>query len=372
MSIRGVFVNAFIAVLFLNSCQNAPERLVVASPTVEPTATATELPTPTALPPTETATTPPKLTPTAKPEHIPTITSVTFSSKTNFGQMTVYQDIFFKDSKGDFYYVDYEVISSSSENVKVGGGYEKFVSSTQKKAGLVTVTYDCGGGNYDVTLAARIVDQADNESEPYSYTIVCGLGAKAVTGFPDLFDDNRNGWNLVIGFTIQDGKLQYRNLFTFIKGRAFWTSCEACKVDSDHNTVSVDASWSNAVVGALGFLVDNEGCTPDGLVFVIAPTGVYSIQQSVREASGEWKYWRPFIDWTKSSLIRKAQNMTNVISAVYEFGDELNVTFSINGTRVTRVRVFGYNGSKECLPGVFSDSEIDANFDNFSISAPNP
>ena len=35
--------------------------------------------------------------------------------------------------------------------------------------------------------------------------------------------------------------------------------------------------------------------------------------------------------------------------------------------------VFGYNGSKECRPGVFvGSSEIEANFDNFSITPPNP
>ena len=369
MSIRGVFVSCFILVLFLQACQNTPETLVAGSSTVEPTSKATELATPTALPPTETATMPPEPTLTVEAKHIPVITSVNLRSKTSQGEMTVYQDIKFTDSEGDVHHVDYEVMSSSVENVSVKGGKIILKASTQKTGGLVTGTFNCGDGNYDATLAAILSDRAGNKSEPYQYTIVCNLGAKAVAGFPDLFDDNRNGWDLDNEVTIQDGRLQFRNI---PKGKARWKWCKACKVDSDHNTVSVEAAWSTIANRSLGLLVDNDVCTPDGLVFVISHYGNYSILQSVRDASGTWKYWRPFIAWTKSDLIRKAQNMTNVISAVYEFGDELHVTFFINGTRVTRVKVFGYNGFKECRPGVFSDSEIDANFDNFSITPPNP
>ena len=136
--------------------------------------------------------------------------------------------------------------------------------------------------------------------------------------------------------------------------------------------MSVEATWLNTPNASLGLLIDDDTCTPDGLVFIITPVGYYRILQAVRDSSGQWSHWRPFVEWTKSGLIHKASNATNVMSITYEFGDELHVTFSLNGTRVTRVRVYGYNGSKECRPGVYADGGLDANFDNFSISNSNP
>ena len=132
--------------------------------------------------------------------------------------------------------------------------------------------------------------------------------------------------------------------------------------------VSVDASWSNRPNASLGLLVDDGTCNPDGLVFLIGPHGYYSIIQAVRDEDGEWRHWRPFMDWVKSSLIRSGQDSVNEISAEYEFTDELRVSFYINGTYVTRVRVFGYNGSDECKPGLYADGGLEANFDNFDIS----
>jgi hypothetical protein len=186
-------------------------------------------------------------------------------------------------------------------------------------------------------------------------------------GFPDPFDDNRNGWNVSDNYYIQDGALHFRGTTT---GKSHRMYCKNCVVTPEQSSVSVEASWSNIANKSLGLLVDSNTCTPDGLIFIIGPHGYYRVSQAVRDASGEWSHWRPFIDWTKSSKIRTAQDQPNLLTAEYEFGDEgLHVTFYINGSYVTRVEVFGYNGTKQCRPGLYSDSNLEANFDNFSIPA---
>ena len=215
----------------------------------------------------------------------------------------------------------------------------------------------------------RLYDKAGNKSVPYEYTIGCNQEAALESSFPDPFDDNRNGWGLDDEVSIKDGILRFRNI---PENLSRWVWCDTCSVTPDQNTVSVEASWSNTENASLGLLIDDDTCSPDGLVFIIGPFGYYSILQAVRDEAGEWRHWRPFVDWTKSSLVRKAQNATNVISVFYEFGDELHVTFSLNGSRVTRVRVYGYNGSKECRPGLYASSGLEANFDNFSIFNSNP
>jgi hypothetical protein len=138
-------------------------------------------------------------------------------------------------------------------------------------------------------------------------------------------------------------------------------------VTPEQDSLSVEGSWANSADSSLGLLIDDKVCTPDGLAFLIGPHGYYTIIQAVRDDAGNWSHWRPFIDWTKSEKIRKAQNQPNLISAVYEFGDNLHVTLSVNGTYIIRVEVFGYNGAKECRPGLFGDAGLDSNFDNFSI-----
>jgi hypothetical protein len=369
--INQIFI--LIMVFILTAC--APAQ-VLSKPTLQPTptteSTATPIPTsitaPTPTKPVETAT---PLSPTVLPtesSHAPVIKSVDMHQVESDGNMTVYQDILFEDAKGDVYYVDYEIISSTAETKWVVDGPVNAPAQEQQSGAKVTGTLDCESNSYEVNLSMRLYDKAGNKSFPYKYKVMCGAGVVPV-GFPDPFDDNRNGWWVDDEISISDGKLLFRNI---PEGLSQWVWCVECRVNSDQNTASVEASWSNTPNASLGLLIDDSTCTPDGLVFVIGPFGYYSILQSVRDASGEWSHWRDFISWTKSSLIRKAQNATNVISASYEFGDELHVTFYLNGSRVTRVRVYGYNGSKECRPGLFADSGLEANFDNFTISSAKP
>jgi hypothetical protein len=297
--------------------------------------------------------------------HVPMIKSVELRPKTYDDEMTVMQDINFEDAGGDAYLADYTILSSTNEDISVEDGQVKVKPEDQKKGAMFSGKWDCGKQNYDVELSLVLGDAKGNKSEPYKYTIVCGLGGNLVK-FPDAFDDNRNGWKVDDTFFFQEGIAVFRNV---PQGKSKWRTCTECEVTPENNSVSVEASWSNLVNKSLGILIDDNTCTPDGLVFAISHFGYYTIIQSVRDESGEWSHWRPFIDWTKSTAILKPQNTPNVISAVYEFGDELHVSLFVNGTRVTRVKVFGYNGEKVCKPGLFSSSMIESNFDNFSIPA---
>jgi hypothetical protein len=368
MFTRKFFVCIVVLALCTLSCQGVSVVKATLIPTAELASIPTDTPAPTATRPSEIPTAVPQDRSTSADDHTPVISSVDLRSETSGGKMTVYQDIFFKDANADVYFVDYELISATAANLSITDGAVKTPAQEQRSGGKLTGVWNCGSNSYEASLTVRLNDKAGNKSTPYEYTIVCGQG-EVQAGFPDLFDDNRNGWELDDQISIQDGLLQFRDI---PETRSRWTYCDACSVTPDQNTVSVEASWSNTQNASLGLLIDDDTCTPDGLVFIITPVGYYRILQAVRDASGKWSHWRPFVEWTKSSLIHRAQNAKNVMSIVYDFGDELHVTFSLNGSRVTRVRVFGYNGSKECRPGLFADGGLEANFDIFSISNSNP
>jgi hypothetical protein len=368
MSTRVLLASLVVLALPALACAGFRIVLTNPTPTAEPVPTSTAEPLPTAIMPTEQAAAIQLATPTTGINHVPVIKSVDLRPVTTNGNMTVYQDISFEDAMGDVYFADYTLVSTTADKVTVEDGAVKIPADQQKSGAKFTSTWGCGDSSYEVTLDIILADKAGNKSDPYRYTIVCGLGAVA-TGFPDPFDDNRNGWELDDVTSIKGGVLQFRKIQAT---EADWLVCAACTVTPKENFVSVEGWWSNTVDSSLGLLIDYDTCTPDGLVFMIGPTGYYAIFQSVRDASGKWSYWRPLIDWAKSSLIRKAQNAKNLIAVSYEFGDELHVTFYLNGSRVTGAKVYGYNGSKECRPGLYASGGLDANFDNFSISPPSP
>jgi len=83
--------------------------------------------------------------------------------------------------------------------------------------------------NYEVKLSVIVADEQGNESEAYEYTVVCGLG-NVQAGFPDLFDDNRNGWDVSGKFSIQNGQLQFRDSPS---DAAYWVYCNGCIVTPD-------------------------------------------------------------------------------------------------------------------------------------------
>jgi hypothetical protein len=332
--------------------------------------TATEAPVPTDTPPPPEATPTEEASPTPEPVEVqnspPVIDSVDLEEVDENGGMTVYMHTNFHDEDGDVTSVDYIVVSASTDVNTEAGSVES--SPEQQKAGdTVTGTWRCDSENYEVTLFVVLRDQAGNRTKSDEFTIVCGFGVIAGGEFPDPFDDNRNGWNVNNYFRIEGGKMKARNI---AEDESRWTYCETCQVSPENNKASVEGSWENKPNDSLGLLIDNGTCNPDGLVFVIGPHGYYAIIQAVRDDNGEWSHWRNYVDWVKSSLIRPAQNTPNEISAVYDFGDELRVSFFINGSYVMRVRVVGYTGSGECVPGLFAGGGLDANFDNFDITTP--
>jgi len=356
-------VSTFACTLF-----SRPEPTPTPMPAV---VTEAPLPTPvltdTAQPPTATPTkeAPATPTPTTQQSVAPVIDSVDLEEQSSGGDMTVYQIIHFHDADGDVNYVDYEIVSATVDDVSVSGGSVDVPPGNQKRGHSVTGTWDCGSGSYEVTLQAILRDKAGNQSEPVEYTIICGRGAITGGVFPDTFDDNGNGWGLDNYFSIEGGVMKARNIPT---DQSRWLWCDACQVTADRSHVSLDGSWADRRDASLGLLIDSGSCNPDGLVFLIGPHGYYSIFQAVRDDDGEWRHWRPYVDWVRSSLIRTGQNTANEISADYEFTDELRVSLYINGTYVTRVRVYGYNGSEACMPGLYVDGGLEADFDNFNIS----
>ena len=369
MSTKKVVVCIAILALCTLSCQAILAVQATLTPTVELAPIPTDTSALTATRVSKTATSITLVTPPPASFHTPVIKSVGLRPETSGGKMTVFQDIFFKDTNADVYYVDYELKSATTGDLSIKDGEVKTPTQEQRNGGKFTGIWNCGSERYEATLTVRLYDKAGNKSAPYEYTITCNQNATVESSFPDPFDDNRNGWELDEEISIKDGILRFRNI---PEALSRWIWCDACSVTPDQNTVSVEAFWSNTQNSSLGLLIDDDTCAPDGLVFIIGPSGYYSILQAVRDESGKWKHWRPFVDWTKSSLIHKAQNAKNVISALYEFGDELHVTFSLNGSHVTRVRVYGYNGTKECRPGLYAGGRLEANFDNFSITKPNP
>jgi hypothetical protein len=338
------------------------------TPTAEVLPTSTEAAPPTATRSIEAATAVPAAQPTIESEHTPVISSVELRPEASGSDMIVYQDISFSDAKGDVNFANYKLVSATTENLSIQDGSVDIPAEEQRNGAKLTATWNCGSNSYEATLSVSLSDKAGNKSEPYEYTIVCGAG-KVEAGFPDQFDDNRNGWGLGDAVSIKDGLLQFRNI---PEDKIYRVWCDACRVTPEQNAVSVESTWENSPVASLGLMIDDDTCTPNYLVFLISTNGYYSIQQSVRDEAGNWSHWRPYIDWTKSSLIRRSQNIKNTITTTYAFGDELTVTFFLNGTSVTRVRVYGYNGSKECRPGLVADGGLKADFDNFSISNSSP
>jgi hypothetical protein len=359
---------AWITVLVLASLACQATSTIVNPTEPEPTSTPIPPPTNTAVVVEPTATQPPPPTESPTPDRgsAPVIRSVDLRTETSGNEMTVYQDISFQDADGDANKLNYDLLSATTEGLVVEDGAINVSPQEQKIRARITGTWNCGDGNYEARLRITLVDKKGNQSEASEYTIVCGLG-DVQGGFPDPFDDNRNTWGVSENIFIQDGALRFRKS---LENTSDWIYCNNCIVTPDQNSVSVEASWSNTENRALGLLIDHKMCTPDGLIFVIGPIGYYSILQAVRDEAGEWRHWRTFIDWTKSSKIRKAPDQVNLLSAEYEFdGEALHVKFYLNGTYITRVEVFGYNGAMQCRPGLFSDSGLESNFDNFSIPA---
>jgi uncharacterized cupin superfamily protein len=104
----------------------------------------------------------------------PVITSVNLREdwSSPSGNLIVLQDIYFYDEDGDTYGIDYEIISDPSGGTVVDGSIG--ASSEQQKAGtVVTGSWQCGGGQYDVVMQVTLLDYAGNVSNSVTYTMNC-------------------------------------------------------------------------------------------------------------------------------------------------------------------------------------------------------
>jgi len=178
---------------------------------------------------------------------------------------------------------------------------------------------------------------------------------------PDTFDDNRNMWILNEYTEIADGLFKYRKS----PESGSWTWCKSCEVTSENNDVSVEGKNISPGLSIYGLILDNGTCSSDPIAFIINSQGAYAVLQGVFDDSGDFSYWRPFIDVTASTNIIKGQNAVNKLSATYEFADEVRMTVFVNDTQLTRFKAFESSGAESCVAGLYVLTDID--FDNFSI-----
>jgi hypothetical protein len=182
-------------------------------------------------------------------------------------------------------------------------------------------------------------------------------------GFPDTFDDNRNGWALTDEINIEAGKLQFIDI---PENEAMWTTCDACLVTADQNHAEVEGTGASNEDYAFGLILDYGECSNGAIALLVYSEGSYAIMQAVLEESGDFRHWRPLKDWSKATEIKTGQYTTNSLSADYAFSDDLWITVYINDTYKTRFKTFGYNGSEQCLAGAYGESG-DIDIDNFNI-----
>jgi len=182
-------------------------------------------------------------------------------------------------------------------------------------------------------------------------------------GFPDTFDDNRNGWALTDEINIEAGKLQFTDI---PENASIWTMCEACLVTTDQNHAQIEGTGASNDVFVFGLILDGGDCSNEAIVLLASSEGVYAILQAVREESGDFRHWRTLKKPSEATEIKTGQYTTNSLSADYEFSDDLWITVYINDIYKTRFKTFGYNGSEQCLAGAYGEGG-DFDIDNFNI-----
>lgn len=107
----------------------------------------------------------------------PIFESITQREKNSGGQLIINEDIYFSDTDGDAYLIQYELVSISPDlsGIHVQNDSIEASSEQQKNGASKTITWECGSTNktYTVTLQAQIVDQAGNQSDPFNVIFKC-------------------------------------------------------------------------------------------------------------------------------------------------------------------------------------------------------
>ena len=116
----------FVCVVVLAICTLSCQAIIAVQATPTPAAELAPIPTDTQAP-TATRLSEPtnavaQVTPSVEIDHTPVIQSVELRSETSAGKMTVYQDIFYKDTNADVYFADYEIKSATTGNLSIKDG----------------------------------------------------------------------------------------------------------------------------------------------------------------------------------------------------------------------------------------------------------
>lgn len=153
------------------------EVVLRATETPKPSMTPTPSPSPTQLPSaTPTVTTRPTQRPTATPVPIspdaPEVTRIAIFNDPN-DPTVIIQRIFLSDPNGDATLIDYEIVSAGQDGLQTGDA-SLSPSNLQLNPQSNDGYWNCGSGQYAVTLRVVIRDAAGNVSQPYTYTLLCG------------------------------------------------------------------------------------------------------------------------------------------------------------------------------------------------------
>jgi len=156
-------------------------QVLLATKTFTPTASDT--PALTALSPTVTSSplrTPtytPSTTNTSCPTPIvsrgPQLVDVIHRETNQQGNLIIHKDIHFIDPDGDAKIVTYTVLHSDIENYYVEDDPITATAEQQKQGTFVTATWKCGSQSYQITLNARIIDEAGHQSPPFKLVFDC-------------------------------------------------------------------------------------------------------------------------------------------------------------------------------------------------------
>jgi hypothetical protein len=114
---------------------------------------------------------PPTTTPRA--DQSPVIDRVEVRFDSSSGGLIAYQDVYFHDSEGDANFVDWQLISVSTNVSETINDVSIPMSANQRNGSVITGKWSCGTKNYQVTLGVAIHDQAGNVSNTVRVTFSC-------------------------------------------------------------------------------------------------------------------------------------------------------------------------------------------------------
>ena len=104
---------------------------------------------------------------------IPYISEVNIRNDVSNGQRVIYQDILYYDWNGDAEVIDFEIISTTNENIFTEDGQVEHSKVEQQEGATLTGTWNCGAETYTVVLEVAIWDKAGNQSNAVEFTMEC-------------------------------------------------------------------------------------------------------------------------------------------------------------------------------------------------------